>query len=76
MATINIKDRLLRQSTWSSLAIQLGSLAVLLPAYANPLGLAAAACGIVKLFVPEDSATTREAVCKINCDTLSGDGNG
>lgn len=63
----NIKKRLARQSTWSALAIQFGSMAVLLPAYATPLGTAAAVCGIIKLFVPEDSAETREAVCKINC---------
>lgn len=60
-------SRLSRQSTWSALAIQFGSMAVLLPAYATPLGAAAAICGIVKLFVPEDSAETRDAVCKINC---------
>lgn len=62
-----IKKRLARQSTWSALAIQFGSMAALLPAYATPLGAAAAICGIVKLFVPEDSVETREAVCKINC---------
>lgn len=65
-----IRSRLSRQSTWSTLAIQFGAMAVLLPAYATPLGIAAAVCGIVKPFIPEDSQETREAVCKVNCGGL------
>jgi len=56
-----IKARLSRQSTWSALAIQCGALAAVLPAYAVPLGTAAAVMGIIKLFVPEDSSDTRKA---------------
>ena len=58
----SIKARLARQSTWSALAIQCSALAAVLPAYAVPLGTAAAVMGIIKLFVPEDSKETRAAV--------------
>lgn len=51
-------DRLARQSTWSALSVQLLSMAALIPQAQTGLAIAAAVCGCIKLFVPEDS--TRE----------------
>jgi len=50
-----IVSRLKRQSTWSMLSVQLLALAAALPQAAPVLAPAAAICGIIKLFVPEDS---------------------
>jgi len=50
-----VKERLARQSTRTTIATTAGSAAVLLPAYAVPLGLIALAAGLVKPFLQEDS---------------------
>lgn len=57
-AITRIKDRLARQSTWTTFATTAAAAAVLVPAYSVPLGVIALVAGLVKPFLAEDSTAS------------------
>lgn len=57
---LHLKQRLARQSTWTAIATTAASAALLIPAYAVPLGAVALLAGPVKPFLVEDSTYTPE----------------
>lgn len=57
----HMKQRLSRQSTWSTIAASAAGAAALFPVYANPLGAVAILAALVKPFLVEDSTYTPES---------------